>query len=63
MARPAHLDVRTGAEFVDGHYDHEHQRWPVTLRRPDGTERLLPPMPRSPHHGQRLVMRIPVWDL
>ncbi len=37
------LNVWTGTEFLGGTYDDDADRWTVTLRRADGTERKLSP--------------------
>jgi cation diffusion facilitator CzcD-associated flavoprotein CzcO len=39
------LNVWTGTELVAGSYDEERREWRVTLRRPDGSERMM-----RPHH-------------
>ncbi|MDB5411718.1 MAG: monooxygenase [Rubritepida sp.] len=37
------LNVWTGTDFTGGEYDEEAKHWRVTLRRPDGGERILKP--------------------
>ncbi|WNV88240.1 NAD(P)/FAD-dependent oxidoreductase [Umezawaea sp. Da 62-37] len=42
-AKALELNVWTGVEFLDGHFDEGDRRWTVRLRRPDGTIRTLRP--------------------
>ena len=37
------INFWTGTEFVDGRYEPEHERWRVTTRRADGSERTVRP--------------------
>ena len=37
------LNYWTGTELVSGTYDDKRKQWSVTLRRPDGTERVMQP--------------------
>jgi cation diffusion facilitator CzcD-associated flavoprotein CzcO len=39
------LNIWTGTELIAGSYDEERREWRVTLRRPDGSERMM-----RPHH-------------
>lgn len=42
-AESLELNVWTGTELAAGHYDNATQRWRITLRRADGTERTMHP--------------------
>ena len=58
-AEAMQLNCWTGTEFVNGGYDPASRRWTATLRRTDGTERVM-----HPHHivfanGTSGIARVP----
>ena len=58
-AEAMQINCWTGTEFAGGSYDTAARRWSVTLRRADGTERVMHPRHIVFANGTSGIARVP----